>query len=140
MPKILPKTYMAARSYIITNILSTGQGGSAILAGIESVPSLDGYLTTTIKGRAVPVLVGQDDDPILAYWDYGLGKVAAWTSDAKGSGRKDGLNGNRQLLAEYHSRFARQQRRGGKWSCTGNTIHSGIDREQDSGSGSVRLC
>lgn len=87
IPKIFTKeTYMATRSYINNEtFFPKALGSSAILSGIDSVPSLDGYITTTIKGGAVPVLVShQDDDPVLAYWDYGLGKVAAWTSDARG--------------------------------------------------------
>ena len=87
IPKIFTKeTYMATRSYINNEtFFPRALGSSAILSGIDSVPSLDGYITTTIKGGAVPVLVShQDEDPILAYWDYGLGKAAAWTSDVRG--------------------------------------------------------
>lgn len=87
IPKIFTKeTYMAARSYINNEtFFPKAKGASDILRDIDSVPSLDGYITTTIKDGAVPVLVSpEDDDPILAHWDYGLGKVAAWTSDARG--------------------------------------------------------
>jgi Mg-chelatase subunit ChlD len=87
IPKIFTKeTYMATRSYINNEtFFPKALGSSPILSNIDAVPSLDGYITTTIKGGAVPVLVSnQDDDPVLAYWEYGLGKVAAWTSDAKG--------------------------------------------------------
>ena len=87
IPKIFTKeTYMATRSYINNEtFFPKALGSSSILSGIDAVPSLDGYITTTIKGGAVPVLVSQqDDDPVLAYWDYGLGRVTAWTSDARG--------------------------------------------------------
>ena len=87
IPKIFTKeTYMATRSYINNETFHPKAAGSShILRGIDAVPSLDGYITTTIKGGAVPVLVShKDDDPVLACWDYGLGKVAAWTSDARG--------------------------------------------------------
>ncbi|MGI6141962.1 MAG: VWA domain-containing protein, partial [Caldicoprobacterales bacterium] len=87
IPKIFTKeTYIATRSYINNEtFFPRASGSSPILRGIDSVPSLDGYITTAIKGGAIPVLVShQDDDPVLAYWDYGLGKVAAWTSDARG--------------------------------------------------------
>src|SRR5437660_4777948 len=30
------------------------------------------------------VLISHKDDPVLAVWQYGLGRVAAWTSDALG--------------------------------------------------------
>ena len=94
IPKIFTKeTYMATRSYINNEtFFPKALGSSSILSNIDAVPSLDGYITTTIKGGAVPVLVSnQDDDPVLAYWEYGLGKVAAWTSDAKGIWTEDWL-------------------------------------------------
>jgi Mg-chelatase subunit ChlD len=87
IPKIFTKeTYMATRSYINNEtFFPKAVGLSPVLSGINTVPSLDGYITTTTKGGAVPVLIShQDDDPVLAYWDYGLGKVAAWTSDLRG--------------------------------------------------------
>ncbi len=87
IPKIFTKeTYMATLSYINNEtFFPKAVGLSPVLSGINAVPSLDGYITTTTKGGAVPVLVShQDDDPVLAYWDYGLGKVAAWTSDLRG--------------------------------------------------------
>ena len=95
IPKIFTKeTYMATRSYINNEtFFPKALGSSAVLSGIDSVPSLDGYITTTIKGGAVPVLVShKDDDPILVYWDYGLGKAAAWTSDARGIWTEEWLN------------------------------------------------
>ena len=77
---------MATRSYINNEtFFPKAVGLSPVLSGINAVPSLDGYITTTTKGGAVSVLVShQDDDPVLAYWDYGLGKAAAWTSDLRG--------------------------------------------------------
>ena len=87
IPKIFTKeTYMAARSYINNETFHPkALGSSPILSSIDSLPSLDGYITTSLKSGAVPVLVShKDDDPVLAYWEYGLGRVAAWTSDAKG--------------------------------------------------------
>ena len=49
------------------------------------MPDLLGYVTTTPKDRARVPLVGDppNKDPILAQWRYGLGKAAAYTSDAK---------------------------------------------------------
>ncbi len=143
IPKIFTKeTYMAARSYINNETFyPQARGGSAILAGIESVPSLDGYLTTTIKGGAVPVLVSrQDDDPILAYWDYGLGKVAAWTSDAKGIWTERWLKWEQAAsfwLNTISSVLPGSSGEGGRIETgrTGNTGHIAVSTdEQDSGS------
>ncbi|MCI0344345.1 MAG: VWA domain-containing protein [Chloroflexi bacterium] len=58
---------------------------SPILRGIEEgFPSLHGYNGTTIKPAAQQVLVTARDDPLLAQWQYGLGRSVAWTSDSTG--------------------------------------------------------
>ncbi|HEV7864974.1 MAG TPA: glutamine amidotransferase, partial [Acidimicrobiia bacterium] len=46
-------------------------------------PALLGYLATTAKPTAeVALRIGAEDDPLLASWRAGLGRVTAWTSDA----------------------------------------------------------
>jgi uncharacterized membrane protein/Mg-chelatase subunit ChlD len=58
---------------------------SPILRGLETgLPKLLGYNGTTIKSAAQLVLVSSRDDPILAQWQYGLGRAVAWTSDSTG--------------------------------------------------------
>ena len=58
---------------------------SPILRGIEGgLPSLLGYNGTTAKPAAQTVLVTARDDPLLAQWQYGLGRAVAWTSDTTG--------------------------------------------------------
>jgi len=62
------------------------------IKGFGGFPRLKGYVLTTAKARAlVPLVRSYHDaklnenvqDPILAHWNYGLGKVAAFTSDVK---------------------------------------------------------
>jgi uncharacterized membrane protein len=55
-----------------------------ILTGLSSLPQLTGYVATTPKTAAQIVLASHLDDPVLAVWQYGLGRVVAWTSDALG--------------------------------------------------------
>ncbi len=56
---------------------------SPILRGLEEgMPQLRGYNGTTSKAAAQTVLVSSRDDPVLAQWQYGLGRSVAWTSDA----------------------------------------------------------
>ena len=55
-----------------------------ILTGLGSLPQLTGYVATTPKPAAQVVLTSHLDDPVLAVWQYGLGRVVAWTSDALG--------------------------------------------------------
>jgi uncharacterized membrane protein len=63
---------------------------SPILRGLDDgLPQLRGYNGTTIKPAAQGVLVTARDDPLLAQWQYGLGRSVAWTSDATGRWAKD---------------------------------------------------
>jgi uncharacterized membrane protein/secreted protein with Ig-like and vWFA domain len=59
--------------------------GSQLLAEIDAVPPLLGYVATSPK--EVPgvevAMASPQDDPVLASWQYGLGKAVAFTSDAK---------------------------------------------------------
>ena len=58
---------------------------SPILRGLEDgLPQLRGYNGTTAKAAAQTVLVSTRDDPVLAQWQFGLGRAVAWTSDAQG--------------------------------------------------------
>ena len=58
---------------------------SPVLRGIDNgLPRLLGYNGTTAKPAAQTVLVTARDDPLLAQWQYGLGRSIAWTSDSTG--------------------------------------------------------
>jgi uncharacterized membrane protein/secreted protein with Ig-like and vWFA domain len=65
-------------------------GDSPILRELgDGMPQLLGYNGTTIKPAAQSVLVTGRDDPLLAQWQYGLGRAVAWTSDASGRWARD---------------------------------------------------
>jgi Ca-activated chloride channel homolog len=49
----------------------------------KEAPPLGGYVATTLKGTGDMVLMTHQEDPLLATWRYGLGRSAAFTSDAK---------------------------------------------------------
>ena len=76
---------------------------SPILRGIEGgLPSLLGYNGTTAKPAAQTVLVTARDDPLLAQWQYGLGRSVAWTSDSTGRWAKNwiGWQGFSQFFSQ----------------------------------------
>ena len=50
-------------------------------AQADELPDLSGYLAQTPKPRAEVALQVGPGDPLLSVWGYGLGRVAAWTSD-----------------------------------------------------------
>lgn len=56
---------------------------------VTHVAPLYGYVATTPKPAAEIVLASRKLDPILAAWQYGLGRSVAWTSDAAGLWTKD---------------------------------------------------
>jgi Ca-activated chloride channel family protein len=58
---------------------------SEILRGLDAgrLPRLLGYNATTAKGTATVPLLTAREDPLLAQWQYGLGRAVAWTSDAR---------------------------------------------------------
>jgi uncharacterized membrane protein len=65
---------------------------SPILRGLNNgFPQLRGYNGTTAKPAAQTVLVTARDDPLLAQWQYGLGRSVAWTSDSTGRWARDWL-------------------------------------------------
>ena len=51
---------------------------------LDAFPSLTGYVATTPRAAADVVLKSPQGDPLLATWEYGVGRVMAWTSDAQG--------------------------------------------------------
>src|SRR5688500_17110945 len=69
-------------------------GQSPILEGFETenLPPLLGYNSTTIKPGAESILTSPRGDPLLAQWQYGLGRSVVWTSDAKGRWATDWID------------------------------------------------
>ncbi|HUS14581.1 MAG TPA: VWA domain-containing protein, partial [Chloroflexia bacterium] len=79
------ESHIASRAYLIEHPFTPKRTApSPILQDIAEMPALQGYVGTTVRPAAVLALVSDAGDPVLAHWQYGLGRVAAWTSDAKG--------------------------------------------------------
>ncbi len=102
VPRILLKeTRDALKPWIVEGSITPRLTSLAeVLPGIPlaSFPNLKGYVATTSRAAADTVLKSPDDDPLLAAWQYGLGRVVAWTSDSEGRWTADLLSwpsGNR---------------------------------------------
>jgi Ca-activated chloride channel family protein len=82
----LKETQQVAGQQIIEEAFHPIQtSNSPILRGLDQgFPQLLGYNGTTAKSAAQTVLVTARDDPLLAQWQYGLGRSVAWTSDSTG--------------------------------------------------------
>ncbi len=84
------ETTLASRAYIVEeSFFPTLVNSSPILANINEVPRLHGYVASSAKDLAQVILESEKGDPILAVWQYGLGKSVAFTSDATGRWARD---------------------------------------------------
>lgn len=97
VPRIfLKETVRAVGDYIIEEpFLPAPTGvGSPILRGLDlaEAPPLLGYNGATPKAAARLVLLTPRSDPLLATWQYGLGRSAAWSSDLGGRWAKEWLD------------------------------------------------
>jgi hypothetical protein len=86
VPRIfLRETKLALRAYVQEGRFTPRRGApSPIVDDLDGLPPLTGYLATTIKPAAQAVLLSEQREPVLAQWQYGLGRAVAWTSDAAG--------------------------------------------------------
>ncbi len=81
----LKETIQVAGRYIIEQPFFPLQAQTTpVMEGIAALPGLYGYNGSTPKGGARVPLISPDGDPVLAQWQYGLGRTAAWTSDLTG--------------------------------------------------------
>src|SRR5690606_5784146 len=76
IPEIFTEeTIIASRAYIIEHEFAPTQTGSSpILSGITAVPPLYGYIGSSMKPAAQQILATDEGDPLLAAWQYGLGR------------------------------------------------------------------
>ncbi|MCO5166828.1 MAG: glutamine amidotransferase [Planctomycetes bacterium] len=88
-PKDLPRLFIkeaqrVSRSLIVNQtFVPTPRTPSPVLTGVQDLPQLTGFVLTEPKPRAEVALVAKDGSPILAHWQYGVGKSLAFTSDAR---------------------------------------------------------
>lgn len=85
LPRIFVKeAQRVARSLIVNQtFVPQVRTPSPVLTAVADLPQLTGFVLTEPKPRAEVALVAKDGSPILAHWQYGVGKSLAFTSDAK---------------------------------------------------------
>jgi hypothetical protein len=59
--------------------------------GAGEFPTLRGYVSSSTKPRAEVPLLSEKGDPLLAHWQFGLGRSVAFTSDARPKWAQDWL-------------------------------------------------
>ena len=84
LPKIFTKETMLISGSYVQNRVFTPAVTDDSMTGFAGFPVLTGYLATTEKPLATVSLCSDRQDPILAWWQYGAGRTAAWMSDVRG--------------------------------------------------------
>ena len=89
IPRIFAKEVLLSTGTYIINEEFTPKlvSNNEVMNGVledNYIPSLLGYIGTSKKDKAIEVLSSSHDEPILAVWQYGIGKSASWTSVING--------------------------------------------------------
>jgi uncharacterized membrane protein len=112
----LPKIFVKEAQTVRRSLIWEGEafapkliaGASEPMRGVLGVPPVSGYVVAADReGLSIVSLRGKEDDPILAQWQYGLGKVVTYTSDvaSRWGGAWVGWDGFRSFW-EQHVRWA----------------------------------
>ena len=87
LPRIFAKeVFLSAKAYLVNrDFVPAISSNSEIITSVagQGLPVLHGYVAATPKELADVLLSSDSGDPILAVWQHGLGKTAAFTSDVK---------------------------------------------------------
>ncbi len=85
LPRIFAQeVFLSQGEYLVNReFVPEAAGADQLLSGVgqKGFPVLGGYVATTAKNTAVTPLLSEEQDPILSYWRYGLGRTVAFTSD-----------------------------------------------------------
>ena len=90
-PNDLPQVFIKEARTIRQNLIKEAdfvpqlvRTGSPVMTGLDQTPPLGGFVLTGPKydRRIEMPLEGPDGEPLFAHWQVGLGKAAAFTSDA----------------------------------------------------------
>ena len=85
VPEIFAKeTYLVSGAYVQNRTFTPAVAEESALTDFAGFPPLSGYLAAREKPLSTVALVSDRDDPILAWWQYGAGRVLCWTSDVRG--------------------------------------------------------
>lgn len=86
LPKIFTKeTYLVSGSYVQNRVFTPVITHDSVLTDFPGFPRMTGYLAASEKPLATVELVSDRDDPILAWWQYGAGRVLCFMGDSRGA-------------------------------------------------------
>lgn len=86
LPKIFTKeTYLVSGSYVQNRTFTPVIVHDSVLTDFAGFPRMTGYLAVSEKAASMVELVSDRDDPILAWWQYGAGRVLCFMGDSRGA-------------------------------------------------------
>ena len=86
LPKIFTKeTYLVSGSYVQNRVFTPVITHASVLTDFPGFPRMTGYLAAAEKALATVELISDREDPILAWWPYGAGKVLCFMGDSRGA-------------------------------------------------------
>lgn len=102
-PAMLPQIFIKETAVILKSAIYEEpfkpqvKASSELTRGIAAAdyPQLLGYVASSVKPRAETPLFTEKGDPLLAHWQYGLGRAVAFTSDARAKWAKNWLGWER---------------------------------------------
>jgi len=94
-PRKLPEIFIKEAEVVSRSLIQEGEYAARVTSrlpgpteGYDMVPGVRGYVVTAMReGLAqVPIVIPtkEANDPLFAYWNYGLGRSIAFTSDLRG--------------------------------------------------------
>ncbi|MFG0286082.1 MAG: glutamine amidotransferase [Phycisphaerales bacterium JB039] len=83
-------------------------GFAETMGGIRSTPRISGYVVAGEReGLNLVTIRGKENDPVMAQWQYGLGRVVTYTSDAAPKWNAEWMGwGSYNAFWEQHVRWA----------------------------------
>ena len=101
-PAMLPQIFIKETAVILKSAIYEEpfkpqvKAASELTRGLGAdYPQLLGYVASSVKPRAETPLFTDKGDPLLAHWQYGLGRAVAFTSDARAKWAKNWLGWER---------------------------------------------
>ena len=144
LPKIFTKeTYLVSGSYVQNRTFTPVIVHDSILTDFPGFPRMTGYLATAEKNLATVELMSDREDPILAWWQYGAGRVLAFMGDSRGAWTAELLSWD-QAAAFYGGMAAfvlPSGERGGEISAqrTGDSLRVAYAAPEDGGGLNTRV-
>ncbi len=97
------ETYLVTKKYLNNHVFVPRIVSDNNYFKKRDLPELKGYIGTGIKDGADMILQSDKEDPILAIWNYYLGKVIVWTSDLSGKWSSDWIKWSEFQSLQYVS-------------------------------------